>query len=346
VILVLALALASEAEFRRAVEALERGDLPAAARGFEAVVQAEPLNAGALANLGVVYSRMDRPADAIGVYRRALKLAPDEPMLLLNLGLAHFKQGSCQSAKPLLARVPTDQARLLHAACELNLGEPDKALALVNTLPPSAERSSVAGAALLRLGKKEEARAAFEDVFARIPAAQANLLAGRAYLDAALFDEAISAFREAGPEGKTGLARCYLGLRRNTEAEAELRAALKLRPSDPDASYYLGALLALEHRASEALPYLETARAARPDGWGAYYYLGRAYYDLKNYSLALANLDRAAKANPGEAATYFQLARVYSAAQRPGDARTARARFVELKDKSLESSGQVLAPVR
>ncbi|MEO0108483.1 MAG: tetratricopeptide repeat protein, partial [candidate division WOR-3 bacterium] len=57
---------------------LASGDLAAAERGFLSVLKAQPNHVGALGNLGVVYSRMDRAADAITVYQRALKLSAND----------------------------------------------------------------------------------------------------------------------------------------------------------------------------------------------------------------------------------------------------------------------------
>jgi Flp pilus assembly protein TadD len=62
--------------FEHASQALQAGDYPAAERGFRKVLRAEPGNLGAMGNLGVVYSRTNRYARAIVVYKQALRTAP------------------------------------------------------------------------------------------------------------------------------------------------------------------------------------------------------------------------------------------------------------------------------
>ena len=56
-----------EIVFREATQALAAGDLAAAERGFQRVLKARPDHVGALGNLGVVYSRMDRVTEAIPI---------------------------------------------------------------------------------------------------------------------------------------------------------------------------------------------------------------------------------------------------------------------------------------
>src|SRR5262249_10818055 len=90
VILAAALFAADGAEevFQRAAAALQAGNYAAAEAGFQEVLKLVPGHVGALGNLGVVYSRMNRLSDAEKVYQRALRLSPDDRGLLLNLGLA------------------------------------------------------------------------------------------------------------------------------------------------------------------------------------------------------------------------------------------------------------------
>ena len=56
-------------------------------RASDPVLKSQPDHIGALGNLGVIYSRSGRTHEAIEVYRRALKLAPNDAPLLVNLGL-------------------------------------------------------------------------------------------------------------------------------------------------------------------------------------------------------------------------------------------------------------------
>lgn len=88
-----------EALFRKASESLASGDPAGAESGFRQILKAERGNIGALGNLGLVYSRLDRPAEAIAFYQGAMRVAPNEPGLRLNLGSAYLEQEDYAAAK-------------------------------------------------------------------------------------------------------------------------------------------------------------------------------------------------------------------------------------------------------
>ena len=76
----------------------------------------------------MIYSRTSRADEAIAVYRRALKLSPDDKAILLNLGLVYLKQEAHSRALPLFARVVAIdpqhlQARQLLAVCRAYVGQ-------------------------------------------------------------------------------------------------------------------------------------------------------------------------------------------------------------------------------
>ena len=62
--------------FESAMQALNSGDYPAAEAGFNKVLEADPRNVSALANLGVLYAKTHRYGKAIQVYQRALRISP------------------------------------------------------------------------------------------------------------------------------------------------------------------------------------------------------------------------------------------------------------------------------
>jgi tetratricopeptide (TPR) repeat protein len=336
--------------FERAAKALTSGDLNAAEKGFLEVLKREPDSIPALGNLGVTYSRMERYADAIRTFQRALRLAPGQPGLVLNLAIAYVKKSDYAAAKPLLAKLlENTQTRELRATCELFTGHPERALELLAGLPPSPETLFLTGTAQLRLKRRAEAQAAFQKLLTLAPPAQVHLLLGRAYADSTLFDEALVELRQAvalDPQSvpaRLELAKTLISLRDNPAAEKELRAILASNPVQPDATYYLGAILVQQGRAGEAIPLLETSRAARPDAWGAYYYLGRAWMQ-KDPAKAVPLFERASRLGPGEAAVWFQLARAYQTLGEFGKAKAARQRHSAISEKALERESQIIPP--
>src|SRR5580704_1363606 len=108
ILLSLAIATAADpvqANFDRAVAALAAGDYASAEQGFLSVLKVKPDNAGALGNLGVVYSHSHRYAKAIEVYTKALEASPTDRDLLMNLSLVYVLQERYEDARPLLAQL-------------------------------------------------------------------------------------------------------------------------------------------------------------------------------------------------------------------------------------------------
>ncbi len=345
----------AEALFKQAAQALAKGDLPGAERGFSGVLKQHPKHAGAMANLGTVYSRLGRLQHAARMYVQAIQLAPNQPGLLLNLGLLHLRRQDYMSAKPLIAaadqsRISSPQTKELLAACQIHTGEPGQGLAALNALPASANIFYLRGLAYLKLKQPSKAQAEFQELLTRATTpAQAQFLLGKAYLESAMFDDATAAFGKAlqsDPNmtpARLGLAKTYIAQRNNDGAQAELRAVVKATPHDPEPAYYLSALLIMENRGEVALPVLQKLAGVLPDSWSTQYYLGRAYYQTRNYTGAISQFERAAKLNASEGAVWYQLARAYQAAGREDDARKAREEVTRLKQQSVEDEHRLLS---
>src|SRR6202453_4280402 len=86
--------------FEAATQALNSGDYPAAEAGFKKVLELDPRNISALANLGVLYAKTHRYGKAIEVYQRVLRISPQLREIQLDLGLACLKQEDYVHALP------------------------------------------------------------------------------------------------------------------------------------------------------------------------------------------------------------------------------------------------------
>lgn len=342
-------------QFDAAARALSSGDLISAERGFQAVLKSNPRHVGALGNLGVVYTRLNRTADAIRTYTLGLKLAPSDPLLNLNLALAYLKQDDHRAAKPRLEKVLAvrpghRQAQELLATTQILTGEVDTAVRTLETLRSPGNTGALYFLAIgyLKQHRREEARKVMDDLFAKLSPAQANFLVGRAYYESAVFDEAIKALEQARaldpeiPGIWRELGKAYVSQRKSPEARAALTEALKRTPEDEEASYFLGALDVLEGRISDGIPRLEKARAARPDFWGSYYYLGRARLQLQDPHEAVKLLERAAELNSEEQSVFFQLSRALKLAGRDADSQRARERFTALMNRQRSREQEAL----
>ncbi len=71
----------AEAWNRRATVRFAAGNLDASLADVERVLALEPRHFGALAGLGRIHERQDRPDLAVDAYRRALELHPQQPAL-------------------------------------------------------------------------------------------------------------------------------------------------------------------------------------------------------------------------------------------------------------------------
>ena len=344
--------------FERAVSALTAQDYTAAERGFQTVLKAKPNHVGALGNLGVVYSRTHRYAEAIEQYQRALQLSAGDTGLLLNLGLAYIKQEQYDKALPLFSKIVAAdpihrQARELMATCQIYAGNPATAVEQLETLRAAGASDPgilyLLGIAYARLKQPQKAQIVFAEMMNAASPAQASFLIGKAYYDGGRFEEAGEAFQrtleaDGGfPGSHLGLGKVYISLRRNEEAEKELKRALEQDSEDAEAHYFLGGLLVLEGRLIEAASHLEDARRLTPDSWGVYYYLGRVRLQEGTATQAVTLLQHAAQLNPEQAAVYYQLARALKLAGREAESRQALARVQELKAGELKEEVDILS---
>ncbi|HZT38123.1 MAG TPA: tetratricopeptide repeat protein [Bryobacteraceae bacterium] len=342
--------------FEHAARALTAGDYRTAEAGFQTVLDRAPGHIGAMGNLGVIYSRTNRPEKAIAMYRRALRLAPDDKQLLMNLGLVYLKQESYLEARTTFNKVvsldPNNaRARELLATAQLSSGRIEPALRTLEQLhaadPGNAGVLYLLGVAYLKHKEPEKAQRTLEQVIETVPPAKANFLLGRAYYESARFDDAAAHYQETlridpqYPGAHLELGKTYLS-ERLPQAESELRLAIQQNPNDAEAHYYLGACLAQQNRLDEAVPLLEHARDLNPGLWGAYFYLAKARLQQNQIETAISLLQSAAAMNPDEASIYYELGRALAKRGRTAEAAKAMARVREIKQQNLQREMRAL----
>ena len=340
------LAFAQQATFEAASNALVAGDYPAAERGFQAVLKVQPNHVGALGNLGIIYSRTGRTAEAIAAYRKALTLSPNDKAILLNLGLVYLKQEAHRKALPLFERVLAidpahQQARQLADVCRLYTGQVAPAIrdleAIQKENPNDQQTLFLLGFAYLKNNDSATAKQIFNRMFAVAGPAQAEFLLGKACYEAALFDRAEESYLrvlESDPNFPgihLELGKLYISQRRTDDAIKELETVLKAQPANEDANYYLGGLLVQEGRNEEGIPYLERARKLKPDSWSTLFYLGKAKLRMDQAAEAVNLLRKAVGLNPDEPSAYYQLGRALQASGRQQEALRAFSRVQNLK---------------
>jgi len=342
----------AEQVFNRAAEALKSGDYPAAESGFKQVLRLEPHNISAFGNLGVVYSHTHRYAQAITVYKEVLRASPQDPGILLNLGLAYLKQDDYAHALPFFRQLHANhpeslQATNLLGTCLVFGGKPQEALDL---LKPAADQNPdpttvyLLGVAYARAGQTELGKQVFSNLLNSSQThAQASFMLGEAYYDSKLFDRSLESYQDVlkadptFPGAHRELGKVYISLRRNEEAEQELRLAVQQDSQDANATYFLGGLLVQTDRFADGASFLERARSLDPDSWATYLYLGKAKLKLHENDAAVRYLRQSGDMNPEEPTIFYLLAGALRATGREEEAKAALHRVSELHLTSLEA---------
>lgn len=107
-------------------------------------------------------------------------------------------------------------------------------------------------------------------------------------------------------------ARQLLALRRERDAERELRAALTIAPNDADAHALLALTLNRQKRTAEALQEAQTAMGAAPDVAYSHYVLALIYMAREQHEPARQAIREALRLDPQEAAYHAVLSRLYT----------------------------------
>lgn len=104
------------------------------------------------------------------------------------------------------------------------------------------------------------------------------------------------------------LGRLLGGLNQWTEAETDLRAALKIHPSLSEGWYELGNVLASQEKYSEALNYYAVARQQRPQDGQTVLRMGKVHARLNQHDVAAKLYQEAIDLNPTEWEPHYELA--------------------------------------
>ncbi|MDF1855323.1 tetratricopeptide repeat protein [Pseudooceanicola sp.] len=114
---------------------------------------------------------------------------------------------------------------------------------------------------------------------------------------------------------------CYERLGERADAEADFRAALELRPDQPQVLNYLGySLVEANEKLDEALSMIERAAAAQPDSGYIIDSLGWVLYRLGRYEEAVGHMEHATELMPVDPVVNDHLGDVYWAVGREMEA--------------------------
>jgi Flp pilus assembly protein TadD len=243
------------------------GNLKSAAESFEGASRLDPKDCATLIELGRIYAKTDRPADAEGKFRAALGIEAKSPEALQGLALsldAQKKPAAADAYRDYLAVQPQDIAarvRLVHFLLDQQQYD----------------------AALAELSKTGAGSASLENLKLK-----ADIEIGQKKMDAAIdtLKQAIAiAPNDAQLHGALG--RIYLQTHNFADAEKEFKLALSLDRNnltywkDLSSTYYLGG------NWPRTLQTLDVIAKAETPGAGPWFIRALCYDKLNQVELAL-----------------------------------------------------------
>lgn len=129
---------------------MSRGDFAEAQRSFEKAIVLEPNNPSVLLNLGIVHARAGRVSDSERWFRKVLEVAPENADAHSSLGVLFAQSGRNQDAIVEFAwvvrKVPSDvNARVNLALAYVEAGDTAKAVGALGELDAIAKANADAG---------------------------------------------------------------------------------------------------------------------------------------------------------------------------------------------------------
>ncbi len=294
----------SPTAFRRGVELHQKGDIEGAIREYRESLRLDPNQPQALSNLGAALSAQGRFGDAIAQYQAALHLAPDLPGVRLNLALAYYKSNQIAEAAGLLTVLhgaqPGDlRVTLLLADCRLRLGEFPAVIALLTPL--------------------EAANAGNRGL---------DYMLGMALIRNGQIDEGQKRVDRILRDGDSAEAHYLLGSASFMShdfpaAAAEFAKAIALNPDLPSLHSYYGQCLLSTGDPDGASAAFHKALEQDPHDFDANLQLASILAQRKQFAAALPLVERATEARPNSPDAHFALANLLRETGRSAEAEAA-----------------------
>jgi len=316
-----------------------------AERAFTRAVQLNPDLAMAHLHLGLTL-QAERQPGALEQVRKANALAPQNPVISLQLAQLLMASGDDREAIPLLRRAVAREPASAEASYQLavalqRMGQVDEAIPL---LEKAAAADSTNADVLTNLGmalcQEQRAKDAVPVLQKAVSLAPRNAVAredlAAAYIQLSQFDDAVERLREAlrlTPNAEQLHYNLGLALKmKDDEADAipEFEAAEKQDPSAPEPPYALGLLYLQAGRYSDAERELTTSLQLQPhngDGWAT---LGSVENHLDKLPEAAHALEEAIRQRPDQPDPYLTLAAVLVKQHQPEQAAAERRKAADL----------------
>jgi tetratricopeptide (TPR) repeat protein len=240
-------------------------------------------------NLGNALLDDGKVDEAIGHFKEARRIKPQDPKAAFNLGNALIQRGEL-----------TEGISNLSNALELN---PDYTEAHINL-----------GGALLKTGKVDDAAGHFQKALQLEPAQPSawNDL-GYARLQQGSTEKALVCFQKAmqfdptQPVTLDNIANAFMQQEKVDEAIHYYQRALQIKPDFAEAEYNLGTALVQQNNLEEAIVHFKKALRLKPDYANAAYNIAIALFHQDKASEATVFFQKAIQINPDYGEAYYNL---------------------------------------
>lgn len=291
------------------VKALEEQKYDAAVQALTKAVAADPKDYYAHFHLALAYSMVNRDADGVAEYRKALELKPGLYEAQLNAGILLLRQKQPGEAATLLEQATAQkpkEARPQYYLGEALLAIGDNARA-EETFRKAAELGTKTAAcqlglahALARQNRLDEAAPHFREAV-RLDAGYRDVLLelGELLEKAKRTGEAIEIYQQF-PENaavRERLGALLLESKKYAEAIPQLEEAYKKEPTTANRTALAAAYL-FTHRLDDALPLLEKSVGEASADFDLRMMYARALRDRKQYPAAARQFSEALKLKP------------------------------------------------
>jgi tetratricopeptide (TPR) repeat protein len=291
---------------------------------FRQALAIDPAFYPARKNLAVSEYTRGRLVEAQKEFEAVLKHAPDDEVAHVHLGEIHFQRKQLAVA---LSHYDKARARMTHnptwtlhyATALLDQGEGEKAVAILEQLPPSDAASRFeAGVILGRSGRQAEAarffgsaRRGYKDPYSAAYNQMLMLIEARDHEAAIRVAEELVASGAQPAELYNLAARGYLGAGQIQQAYDALRTAARLDPQAED-NYIDLAMISLEyHNYDLGLEIVDVGLGRLPASWRLYLQRGVLQAMKAQLGPAEKDFDAARRLAPGEPAPLAALAMVW-----------------------------------
>jgi tetratricopeptide (TPR) repeat protein len=268
-------------------------------------VAADPKDYYAHFHLALSYSMVNRDADGILEYKKALELKPGLYEAQLNAGILLLRQKNPGEAATLLeqavAQKPKEpRPRYYLGEALLAIGDnahAEEHLKIVVAQDPKPAAQVALAHALSRQNRLDEAAPYFREAARIDPSYQDALLElGELYERAKRSGEAIEIYRQFpnNPTARERMGTLLLETKKYAEALPELEAAYAKQPTTANRTA-LGAAYLFTNKLDQALPLLEKSVADEPANFDLRMMYARALRDRKQYPAAAKQFAEALK---------------------------------------------------